>query len=199
MDVTKEFKIVLVEDEEQLNQFYTSRYDVFVREFKRDYPGQSTKNKMLIEPVDASSQKLAVYTQDHIVGGIRMTPVASAVKYDKQFLKKYNVDESVMNRSMYLSKLFIAKEYRRSRLSPFFFANIYLYLKSKGKDFIYLNKTQDSVGLYQQIGFKVVGENFFSAEVNDNVMPMMAHFDDDYLNRCRSRSYKNFIKSCSKK
>jgi len=180
---------------ELFNAVSEKRYTVFVEELQRSYPTQFLQNGKLIEPLDKRSANLVLLKSQHIIGGVRLTPLRVMIEDDPAFLKNYDVAPEDLEKSVYASKLFInPPSLRHQRYLPFFIANLYCFLARNGIAKLYLNTNPQLLGLYEKLGLSPVGTPFTIPEVGNKVIAMVGVLDEGYLARCKSRVYAQYIK-----
>lgn len=195
----KNIKFAEIVSEEIYDSLLTSRYSVFVEELNRTYPSQYIQQRKLIEPIDKISKNYVLIKDEQIIGGIRSTVINKYSEFPIEFLDHYHIGKEQLGISIYLSKLFIIPPNNRNkRYLPYFLANLFVSFKRMNIKFLYLNTNEELLKLYEKLGFQKLSNNFYLDEVRKEVFPMVAILDEDYLNRCNSISFKNYIKEITK-
>jgi GNAT superfamily N-acetyltransferase len=135
---------------------------VFEKELKRNLA------KDYIDSVPNTCYHVIIDYQGVIIAQCRETPYANLVPKEKKIYRVFNEEECT-----YLSKFCVRQDFRNTGIAHRLGACVVKHLFNKGVRIIALNICPRHLFLYKRIGFVECGNQFFSDEVGELVIPLI--------------------------
>ncbi len=177
-------RIGLIKTEQELQQVFRLRYDVYVEELGATMEHADHQHKALHDDWDATADIIGAWHNDELVGCVRInysgkTDLAEYEPFVHPLAKKIG-GVSVT------SKLVVAKAFRRTMVSARLCQAGFVQLHARSSQLNYLTCRANLVEMYSRLGFRVCGSSFFHPEAGW-LLPMVLLVQDyEYLRQIKS-------------
>ena len=177
-------RIGLIQTEEELQQVFRLRYDVYVEELGATMEHADHQHKALHDEWDATADIIGAWHNDELVGCVRLncSDTTDVTEYEPFLhpLAKKTCKVSVG------SKLVVAKAFRGTSLGARLCKAIYAQMHIRGAQLCYLTCRGNLVEMYRRFGWRICGAGVFHPEAGW-VWPMVLLVQDyEYLQQIKS-------------
>jgi GNAT superfamily N-acetyltransferase len=187
-----EFEIKLAQTEEERQEVYRFRYQIYIEEMGRNVHANHDR-KILTDWMDENAHLFYVPYEGQVIGTARVNfkrdgPIELEEEYDLQRFNRYNDFIATT------SKFMIDPKHRKWKLTPLFLKFIYEFDRQNGIRIDFINTNPPLDDFYAHIGYRRYKSSFEHSEYGIVVPMIMLGEDVEHLKSVRSPLYRSALR-----
>lgn len=184
----KAIEVRVASSQEELNDIFRFRYQIYVQEMGRYQDYADHKQKMLIDSLDREGSIYYIPYGKQIIASIRLN-FSADTHFDEEMSERYQFPvfkEFGGDTIVYVSRLMVRREWRGSPIIGLLLSKIYLAARERGVRFGFCNSAPALIPFYEQLGYRRYTGNFVDPEVGYRVPLVLIVEDYEHLRGIRS-------------